>query len=109
MPPKYFIITKHAIERFDQRLGWRREGNVKKYGIEKSIRKELSSYKKIKYIIDIDEHKYIFLKNGKEFRFKKERNTWVLLTVVRHCREEYHERVNTLRQLKGLEPIDFII
>lgn len=108
MPPKKFVITNHAKQRFLQRLGRRRESNISNEGIEKTIQKELT-IKRIRYIIDIDDYKYVFLKNGKEYRFKKHNNTWILLTIIRHTREQYHTRVNILRKKKKLPPISFKI
>lgn len=109
MPPKdTIIITNHAKKRFEERIGNRRRSNINKKGIEKTIEKELS-YQRIRYIIDIDKMKYIFLKNGKEYRFKKIKDKWLLLTVVRHSRVHYQKRVNKLREEKNLPKVSFKI
>lgn len=109
MPPKNdIVITNHAKKRFEERIGSRRRSNITTKGIKKTIERELS-FQRIRYIIDIGTMKYIFLKNGKEYRFKRNADKWFLLTVIRHNRANYQKRVNKLRKEKNLPKVSFKI
>lgn len=90
------IISDHSIKRYRQRILTHRQildDDIPKHEIKKMIFKDLH-YKNVKEIVNFgQDYKFVFTKKHEEFRFEKsfDRNSWVLLTVVRYKRMFPHE------------------
>jgi hypothetical protein len=74
-----YIITKHAIERYMERIDYNRKDAIKR------IQSDLY-FKKVKRIINNGDTRHVFTNNSKEFIFKKDAGTWILKTVIKRTR-----------------------
>jgi hypothetical protein len=75
-----YIITHHSIERYAERA------NYNKKNIIRQIKYDLR-FTNAKRIINHENTRYIFTYNNKEFIFKKDKDTWILKTVIKRSRE----------------------
>lgn len=82
-----YIITEHVVERYNQRI------SESKSDVEKRIRRDLS-YKRVKRIVNNGNTRHIFTFNSKEFIFKKGKNCWLLITVIKRNRENNSHAIN---------------
>lgn len=87
----HYIITKHAMERYSERI------NFNQKRVRDAIMKDLRATDS-KRIITIDNKKHIFYKNYREFVLKKSGNKEVLITVIKHKREDKEKVIK--RRLK---------
>lgn len=100
-----YIITKHAMERYSERVNY----NQKK--VKDAIIKDLKALKN-KRIINIKDKKYVFFKNYREFIIKKDGDKEILITVIKHKRDEKEKAIEKrLREKEEYEALinEFII
>ena len=100
-----YIITKHAMERYSERVNY----NQKK--VNDAIIKDLKAFKN-KRIITIKDKKYVFFKNYREFIIKKDGDKEILITVIKHKRDEKEKAIEKrLREKEEYEALinEFII
>lgn len=100
-----YIITKHAMERYSERVNF----NQKK--VKDAIIKDLRALKN-KRIINVKDKKYIFFKNYREFIIKKDGDKEILITVIKHKRDEKEAAIRKrLEEKKEYEELinEFII
>lgn len=95
-----FIITKHAMERYSDRINF----NQKK--VKDAIMKDLKALKN-KKIITVANKKYVFYKNYREFVIKQEGDTEILITVIKHKRSTKQKAIE--KRLREKEEYESII
>lgn len=78
-----FIITDHAIERYDTRV---QKEKISKKEIIRRIHKDLH-FSKIKRVITKGNIRYVFTHHSKEFIFIKKNDSWILKTIIKRNRE----------------------
>lgn len=87
-----FIITNHVIQRYEQRVGECRKN------IESRIKRDVRNLN-IKQIVNNGNVRHIFTRNSKEFIFVKERNRWILTTVIKRSRNNNHEAIEKRKRM----------
>lgn len=92
-----FIITKHAMERYSERI------NFNQKRVEQAIIKDLRALNN-KRIITIDDKKHIFYKNYREFVVQQKGDKEILLTVMKHKREDKEKIIK--KRLKQKEQFE---
>lgn len=95
-----YIITKHAMERYAERINY----NQKK--TRDAIIKDLKALKN-KCIINVGDKKYIFFKNYREFILQKKGNKEILITVIKHKRSTKQQAIEK-RERERQEYLDII-
>lgn len=95
-----YIITKHAMERYAERINY----NQKK--TRDAIIKDLKALKN-KRIINVGDKKYIFFKNYREFILQKKGNKEILITVIKHKRSTKQQAIEK-RERERQEYLDII-
>lgn len=95
-----YIITKHAMERYSERINY----NQKK--TRDAIMKDLRAMKN-KRIINVGDKKYIFFKNYREFILQKKGNKEILITVIKHKRSTKQQAIEK-RERERQEYLDII-
>lgn len=83
----HFIITKHALERYIERVGYN------KADVIKHIQNDLH-YKKIVRIVNNGNTRHVFTRNSKEFIFINNHGKWILKTVIKRNRENHKEAIS---------------
>lgn len=86
----HFIITNHALERYIERVGY------KKTDVMKHIKNDLH-FTKITRIINNGNTRHVFTRNSKEFIFINNHGKWILKTVIKRNRETHKEAINHRR------------
>lgn len=79
-----YVITNHAIERYKERVDETDKNTVKR------IKSDLH-FTKVKRIINEENIRYVFARNGKEFIFVKDGNVWILKTIIKRTRNKQKE------------------
>lgn len=92
-----FIITKHAMERYSERI------NFNQKRVEQAIIKDLRALNN-KRIITIDNKKHVFYKNYREFVIQQKGDKEILLTVMKHKREDKEKIIK--KRLKQKEQFE---
>lgn len=82
-----YIITKHAIKRYKERIG-----EDDKF-IVKRIKADLH-FTKVKRIINEENVRHVFTRNSKEFIFTKDRDIWVLKTIIKRNKYQQKEAIS---------------
>lgn len=95
-----YIITKHAVERYNERV------NYSAKEIKRAIIKDLKALKN-KRIINVGDKKYVFFKNYREFIIKKDGDKEILLTVIKHKRDEKEKAIE--KRLKEKEEYESLL
>lgn len=88
-----FIITKHAMERYSERV------NFNHNSVRKAILKDLKALKH-KRIITIGDKKHVFFKNYREFILKVDGEKEILVTVIKHRKDKKEEAIRKRQQEK---------
>lgn len=84
-----YIITKHAIERYEERVGIYSKADTRKC-IEIDLH-----FSKIKRIVSKPNGNiHVFARHSVEFVFEKKKNTLLLITVMKHNRQSTKGRIN---------------
>lgn len=95
-----FIITKHAMERYADRI------NFNQKRVKDAIIKDLKALKN-KRIITVADKKYVFYKNYREFVIKQDGDKEILITVIKHKRSTKEKAIQ--KRLKEKEEYESII
>lgn len=95
-----YIITKHAVERYNERV------NYSTKEIKRAIIKDLKALKN-KRIINVGDKKYVFFKNYREFIIKKDGDKEILLTIIKHKRDEKEKAIE--KRLKEKEEYESLL
>jgi hypothetical protein len=77
-----FIVTDHALKRYCQRV---LHDDDEKEEVIRRIKRDLY-FKKIKRIVNNGNTRHVFTWHSKEFIFVKDRNKWILKTVIKRTR-----------------------
>lgn len=87
-------FSDHAIERYRQRVLSHKnlDESMPKKDVISMIFRDID-YKHVKEIVSFkDEYKFVFTRHNTEFIFKREKNIWLLITVIRYKRFMSYER-----------------
>ncbi|MGL4850905.1 MAG: hypothetical protein ACRC28_18620 [Clostridium sp.] len=100
-----YKISKHMIERYLSRM----EGKRDESKVIKNIRSDLN-VKKIKHMYTLERDGetiiHVFTSNSKEFRFVRKEDCDILMTMIRYTKPRYLKRIDKIRALKGLPPLE---
>jgi hypothetical protein len=97
-----YIVTKHAIERYEERVG-----KYKNLSTVECIRVDLN-YKRIKRIVNKGKTKHVYTTGNIEFIFEVCKNKLYLKTVIKRNRENGKRKIEKYnrKQMKQTQLVD---
>ena len=95
-----YILTHHAMERYSERVNF----NHKR--IQDAMMKDLRALRN-KRIVNVEDKKYVFMKNYREFIIQKDGDREIVITVIKHKRDAKERALQ--KRLKEKEEYESII